>query len=60
MAEILKRWDEPTQQWVAVTNVNRIEVSGGGGLMSCSASFSVGFLDFEFTYFQSVVTTTDI
>lgn len=32
MAEMLKRWDETIQQWIPVSSVNRIEVSGGSGL----------------------------
>lgn len=30
MPDVLYRYDEPTHQWVQVTSVNRIEVSGGG------------------------------
>lgn len=33
MADTLYRYDEPTQQWIKVTDLNRIEVKGtsGGG-----------------------------
>lgn len=34
MPDVLYRYDEPTSQWVIVTSVNRIEVSGGGGGLS--------------------------
>lgn len=30
MVDVLYRYDKPTSQWVPVTNVNRIEASGGG------------------------------
>lgn len=42
MADTLYRYDEPTGQWVVVTSVNRIEVSGGG-----SSLFNLK--DFPFT-----------
>lgn len=35
----LYRWNEPTQQWVKVTNVNRIEVSGGGNMFENMSFF---------------------
>lgn len=57
MADTLYRWDEPTQQWVAVTSVNRIEVksSGGGNTFSDSGLGAVSDTNITFTFTDSEI-----
>lgn len=53
----LYRYDEPTNQWVKVSNLNRIEVQGGGGGGTgiMSANIYIGALFIEDLMFSAEV-----